>query len=74
MEKKKLPSINIAALIVSILPLAALIPATHHILDSYPNLSVAEKNSLRKIILEKITVYRTPEGEFSLHVYPQLPM
>ena len=50
-----------------------LIPTTQRILDSYPHLSVAEKNSLWKIVLEKITVFRTPEGEFSLHLYPKLP-
>ena len=51
-----------------------LIPTTQRILDSYPHLSVAEKNSLWKIVLEKITVFRTPEGEFSLHLYPKLPI
>lgn len=50
-----------------------LIPTTQRILDSYPHLSIAEKNSLWKIVLEKITAYRTPEGEFSLHIYPKLP-
>lgn len=50
-----------------------LIPTTQRILDSYPHLSVTEKNTLWKIVLEKITVYRTPEGEFSLHLYPKLP-
>ena len=50
-----------------------LIPTTQRILDSYPHLSIAEKNSLWKIVLEKITAYRTPEGEFSLHLYPKLP-
>ena len=50
-----------------------LIPTTQRILDSYPHLSVTEKNSLWKIVLEKITVFRTPEGEFSLHIYPKLP-
>lgn len=50
-----------------------LIPTTQRILDSYPHLSVTEKNSLWKIVLEKITVFRTPEGEFSLHLYPKLP-
>lgn len=50
-----------------------LIPTTQRILDSYPHLSVEEKNSLWKIVLEKITVFRTPEGEFSLHLYPKLP-
>ena len=50
-----------------------LIPTTQRILDSYPHLSIAEKNSLWKIVLEKNTAYRTPEGEFSLHLYPKLP-
>ena len=35
MEKKKLQSISIAALIVSILPLAALIPVSYTHLDVY---------------------------------------
>ena len=50
------------------------LPTTQHILDSYPHLSVEEKNKLWKIVMEKITMYRTPEGEFSLHIYPKLPM
>lgn len=53
---------------------AEIIPATQQILDSYPLLSTVEKNNLWKIILEKITVFRTPSGEFSLHLYPKLPM
>lgn len=53
---------------------AEIIPTTQHILDSYPRLSVLEKNSLWKIVMEKITIYRTPEGEFSMHIYPKLPM
>ena len=53
---------------------AEIIPTTQHILDSYPRLSVAEKNSLWKIVMEKITVFRTPDGEFSMHIYPKLPM
>ncbi|MGN0312685.1 MAG: recombinase family protein [Lachnospiraceae bacterium] len=51
-----------------------IIPTTQHILDSYSRLSVPEKNSLWKIVIEKITIYRTPDGEFSIHVYPKLPM
>ena len=53
---------------------AEIIPTTQHILDSYPRLSVAEKNSLWKIVMEKITIFRTPDGEFSMHIYPKLPM
>jgi len=50
------------------------IPATQHILDSYPRLSVEEKNQLWKIVMKKITMYRTREGDFTLHIYPKLPM
>lgn len=53
---------------------AEIIPTTQHILDSYPRLSVVEKNSLWKIVMEKITIFRTPDGEFSMHIYPKLPM
>ncbi len=51
-----------------------IIPTTQHILDSYPYLTPLEKNQLWKIVMEKITVYRTPDGEFSLNIYPKLPM
>ena len=53
---------------------AEIIPTTQRIPDSYPRLSVVEKNSLWKIVMEKITMYRTPDGEFSMHIYPKLPM
>lgn len=54
---------------------AEIIPTTQHILDNYEHLSVVEKNNLWQVVLEKITVYRTPEaGEFSMHIYPKLPM
>lgn len=53
---------------------AEVIPATQHILDSYEQLSIHEKNRLWKIVMEKITVYRTPDGKFSMHIYPKLPM
>ena len=43
---------------------AEIIPTTQRILDSYSRLSVPEKNSLWKIVMEKITMYRTPDGEF----------
>ena len=51
-----------------------IIPTTQKILDSDPHLSIAEKNSLWKIVMEKITMYRTPDGDFSMHIYPKLPM
>ena len=53
---------------------AEIIPTTQKILDSYPHLSVAEKNSLWKIVMEKITIYRTLDGEFSMNIYPKLHM
>lgn len=53
---------------------AEVIPVTQHILDSYEQLSIHEKNRLWKIVMEKITVYRTPDGKFSMHIYPKLPI
>ena len=50
-----------------------IIPTTQHILDSYDQLTATEKNELWKMVMEKITAYRTPEGEFSIHIYPKLP-
>lgn len=51
----------------------AIIPTTQHILDNYSILTAAEKNRLWKLVLQKATVYRTPEGELSVHIYPNLP-
>ena len=53
---------------------AEIIPATQQILDRYSQMSVVEKNSLWKIVMEKITMYRTPDGVFSMNIYPKLPM
>lgn len=50
-----------------------IIPTTQHILDNYDALTIAEKNRLWKLVLMKTTVYRTPEGELSVHIYPKLP-
>ena len=50
-----------------------IIPTTQHILDNYDALSIAEKNRLWKLVLKKATVYRTPDGELSVHIYPKLP-
>ena len=38
-----------------------------------PILNAAEKNRLWKLVLQKATVYRTPDGELSVHIYPNLP-
>ena len=50
-----------------------IIPTTQHILDNYDVLSIEEKNRLWKLVLQKATVYRTPDGELSVHIYPKLP-
>lgn len=52
---------------------AELIPATQHILDSYPVLTVEAKNNLWKLVMRKATIYRTPEDELHIHIYPNLP-
>lgn len=41
---------------------------------AYEQLSIHEKNRLWKIFIEKITVYRTPDGEFNMYIYPKLTM
>lgn len=50
-----------------------IISATQHILDNYDILTTKEKNRLWKLVLKKATLYRTPEGELSVHIYPKLP-
>lgn len=50
-----------------------IIPTAQHILDNYEHLTALEKNNLWKIVLEKITIYRPPDGEFSIHLYPNIP-
>lgn len=52
---------------------AELIPTTQHILDSYDALTVEEKNSLWKLVIRGATIYREPEGEVRIHIYPNLP-
>ena len=36
-----------------------IIPATQHILDHYENFTTEEKNRLWKLVLKKVTVYRS---------------
>ena len=50
-----------------------IIPTTQHILDNYDILTTEEKNRLWKLVLKKATLYRTPQGELSVHIYPKLP-
>ncbi len=52
---------------------AQLIPTAQHILDSYPSLTVEEKNQLWRLVLDKVTVYRSQDGELTVHLYPKLP-
>ncbi len=49
------------------------IPTTQHILDSYPMLTIEEKNQLWKLVLKRATVYRSQDDELSIHIYPNLP-
>lgn len=46
---------------------------TQHILDNYDVLTIAGKNRLCKLVMKKATIYRTPDGELSVHIYPKLP-
>lgn len=50
-----------------------LIPTAQHILDNYANLSVEERNQLWKCVLKKATVYRSPDDEVTVKIYPNLP-
>lgn len=50
-----------------------IIPTTQHILDNYHLLSIEEKNQLWKLVMKKVTVYRTQDDELMIHVYPNLP-
>ena len=35
--------------------------------------TVEEKNSLWKLVMRRATIYREPEGEVRIHIYPNLP-
>ena len=52
---------------------AQIIPATQHILESYPILDTEEKNRLWKLVMKKVTVYRSPDNELAVNIYPNLP-
>jgi septal ring factor EnvC (AmiA/AmiB activator) len=52
---------------------AQIIPAAQHILESYPLLTVEEKNRLWKLVLKKATIYRSPDDEVVIRIYPNLP-
>ena len=50
-----------------------IIPTAQHILDNYDILTILEKNQLWKLVLKKVTVYRSQEDELSIQLYPNLP-
>jgi hypothetical protein len=52
---------------------AQIIPAAQQILESYPLLTVEEKNRLWKLVLKKATIYRSPDDEVVIRIYPNLP-
>ena len=54
-------------------PATEIIPTTRHILENYSSLSPIEKNLLWKLVMKKVTVYRSPDDEVTLHIYPNLP-
>ena len=49
------------------------IPTTQHILDNYDTLTIAEKNRLWKLVMPRATVYRSPDNELTVNIYPNLP-
>ena len=50
-----------------------IIPVAQHILESYPILSLEERNRLWKLVLKKATIYRSPDNEVTIRIYPNLP-
>ena len=50
-----------------------IIPTTQHILDNYDTLTIAEKNHLWKLVMPRATVYRSPDNELTVNIYPNLP-
>ena len=48
-------------------------PIAQHILESYPILSLEERNRLWKLVLKKATIYRSPDNEVTIRIYPNLP-
>ena len=50
-----------------------IIPTTQHILDNYDILTILEKNQLWKLVLKKVTVYRSQDDDLSIQLYPNLP-
>lgn len=39
----------------------------------YPILTLEEKNRLWKLVLKKVTIYRSPDDEITIQIHPNLP-
>ena len=50
-----------------------IIPTAQHILDNYDILTIEEKNRLWKLVLKKITIYRSPDDDITIRIHPNLP-
>ena len=50
-----------------------LIPQTEELLECYDEMTVEERNSLLKAILEKIEYYKGQDGKVEIDLYPKLP-
>ena len=48
-------------------------PQRKRILDNYDTLTTAEKNRLLEQVLKKATIYRSPDDEVVIRIYPNLP-
>ena len=48
-------------------------PQRKRILDNYDTLTTAEKNRLWEQVLKKATIYRSPDDEVVIRIYPNLP-
>ena len=42
------------------------------ILESYPILTLEEKNRLWKLVLKKVTIYRSADDEITIQIHPNL--
>lgn len=52
---------------------SALVPQTEQLLDSYGEMTAAERNELLKNILYKIGYLKHPDGRIEIDLYPRLP-
>ncbi|MBR3107809.1 MAG: recombinase family protein [Clostridia bacterium] len=52
---------------------SALIPNTEALLESYGEMTAAERNKLLKVILRRIEYQKGPDGKIVIDLFPQLP-